>query len=112
MAFSSTVTRADTKTFRDAKVTMADTAGNSGTLMGFHECARITIQSVLGGTAGTTVVQGSNDGTNWAGLPTAVSITTSTVVGFVAADLGFKYYRLSLSGGDGTTSHTFLLFGT
>lgn len=54
----------------------------------------------------TANLQASNNGTTFANVPTAVSATTAAVKAAPADGLGFKYYRLSHTGGVGTTDFT------
>lgn len=64
----------------------------------------LTVQ--LGGTLGTggaLKIQASNDGTNWADLPTAVAFTTLGIKSVAAIDCHYRYYKPVATGGDGTT---------
>lgn len=51
----------------------------------------------------TANLQASNNGTTFANVPTAVSATTAGVKAVPSDGLGFKHYRLSHTGGVGTT---------
>ena len=53
--------------------------------------------------SGTAAVQGSNDGTNFAALPTAVSLTANGIKSIALADLGYSWYRIDLSGATNPT---------
>ncbi len=48
--------------------------------------------------SGTLAINGSNDGTNFVALPTAVSLGADGVKSVALADLGFKWYQLALTG--------------
>jgi hypothetical protein len=54
----------------------------------------ITIQSV--GTIGSAHIklQGSNDGTNYVALPTAVDLTATGLHKVAAGNLGFRHYKI------------------
>ena len=78
----------------------------------------IVTPSAYNGTTGTAVLQGTNDGVNWAGVlqddnVTAMSFTlatNSTYTWYLKAVL-FKYYRIVFTHGDasaGTVSATFV----
>jgi VCBS repeat-containing protein len=47
----------------------------------------------------TISVQGSNDGTTFAALPTAVANTAAGIKSLAVADLAYKYYRFFTTGG-------------
>lgn len=51
----------------------------------------------------TANLQASNNGVTFANTPTALSSTTAAVKAAAADSLGFKYYRLSHTGGVATT---------
>lgn len=67
----------------------------------------LTVQ-FINNTAGayTANLQVSNNGTTFANPPTTVSSTTAAVKSAAADGLGFKYYRMSHTGGVGTTDFT------
>ena len=48
--------------------------------------------------AGTASLQGSNDGTNFFALPTAATTTANAIKSVSQADLGYKWYRIELTG--------------
>ena len=53
-------------------------------------------QGTFGG--GTLSLRGSNDGTNFFALPTAVSMTASGIASVAPADLGYRFYDIQLTG--------------
>lgn len=53
--------------------------------------------------SGTAAIQASNDGTNFAALPTAVSLTANGIKSVALADLGYSWYRIDLSGATNPT---------
>lgn len=111
MAFSTTKRCANgTPGVKTVSITLADTAGSSDAEQ-LHDCDFITLQ-VTGTFGGATVaIQASNDGTNFVALPTAVS-TISTALKSVPSDgLGFKHYKLVLSGGNASTDLACTLVG-
>ena len=85
--------------------------GDSGTPYGMSGFADRTVQ--IGGTfgtGGTVVVEGTNDGTNYATLNdpqgVAISKTSAALVGVAQIT---KFIRPRVSAGDGTTSITVTL---
>ena len=48
--------------------------------------------------AGTLTLQASVDGTNFYALPTSVSLTAAGIASVARNDLGYPYYRLTLTG--------------
>lgn len=91
-------------------ITLADTSGNSDS-ENLHDCDTITLQVEGTFAAGSVAIQASNDGATFYALPTAVSIAAAGIKAVSADSLGFKFYRLALSGGGGTTSLTCTLVG-
>jgi hypothetical protein len=73
----------------------------------FHAPAKLRAMSLHGqGSsfgAGTLSLQGSNDGDNFFALPTAVSITANGVASVALADLGYRFYRIHLTGSTNPT---------
>ena len=67
----------------------------------------MSMQAVGTFDSGTIALQCSNDGTTYAALPTAVSHTVAGIKSVAAIDLGFRYYKLLVSGGGGSCA----LFG-
>ncbi len=66
-----------------------------------------SLQAVGTFDSGTVALQCSNDGVTYAALPTAVSHTAAGAKSVAPADLGFKYYKVVVTGGGGTCA----LFG-
>lgn len=46
----------------------------------------------------TLSLQASNDGVNYAALPTAVALTASGIKSVAVADLGYLFYRINIDG--------------
>jgi hypothetical protein len=91
-------------------VTLLDTAGNSDA-ENLHDCDTITLQVEGTFASAAVAVQVSNDGATFYALPTAVSISAAGLKSVPADGLGFKFYRLAMTGGGGTTSLTCTLVG-
>lgn len=97
-------------------------AGSSG--VGFFAGYADKTFQVTGtfGVGATLSIQGSNDGTNWSplttpsgipgalGTPAAASFTTASGGGIEQVLEACQFYRPSLTGGDGTTNLTIVLF--
>jgi hypothetical protein len=85
--------------------------GDSGLAFPRPDWADRTIQ-VFGtfGSGGTVLIEGSNDGTNWATLNdafgTTMSVTSASIKQLAEATL---YMRPRVSAGDGTTSITVIV---
>jgi hypothetical protein len=78
----------------------------------FDGCDTITIHAELTGTAGTTTLTCSNDGLTYYAVPTtAISITGDSVKVVDARDLGFSFYKLSISGHGADTAHVYRVVG-
>lgn len=75
---------------------------------------RVTAMSlqVTGTFNGSTLaLEASNDGTNYAALPTAVSLTAAGIKSVALADLGYLHYRLSLTVASPTGALTATIIG-
>lgn len=68
-----------------------------------HPMRAMTIQTIGDDGGGTTNLLCGNDGTNFVALPTAKSMTAAGVLSVVQADLGFKWYRIELTGSTNPT---------
>lgn len=68
-----------------------------------HPMRAMTIQGDGNDGGGTVSLQGSNDGTNFFALPTAVSLSAAGLASVVQADLGYLYYNVHLTGSTGPT---------
>jgi hypothetical protein len=85
---------------------LADTAGN-GLGESFPGCRALSFQATGTFASGTVTITGSNDGTNYIGLGTAVAFANAAgLKGVALLDLGFQFYRPELTGGGGTTAVT------
>lgn len=71
----------------------------------------ITMQST--GTIGTAhiAITGSNDGTNFVALPTAVDLTAVGLHRLADTNTGFKYYQVTLTTASPGTAIVFTLIG-
>ena len=76
----------------------ADTDSDTYDFEPGHPMRAMSIQTVGDDGAGTTNLLCSNDGTTFAALPTAKSMTAAGVLSVVQADLGFRWYRIELTG--------------
>lgn len=111
MSFSTTLKLVNTIPGQTvATCVLSDTAGN-GDAIDFGACDNITLQIVAAGTAATVTVQCSNDGSNFVALPTAVS-AASGAKSIPFDGLGFRKYRLVLSGGAADTVCTCTFVGS
>ena len=89
---------------------ISGTLGADGTLVvgeGFEHAQHVTIQ--LTGTFNSSVqtVQVSNDGTNFVGLPTAVSFSSAGYKAIALADLGFRHLQFSGASAGGSSNIAF-----
>jgi hypothetical protein len=78
-----------------------DSNGTSGALDNLALASSIALQATGTFGGGTIALTGSNDGTNFYALPTAVTRTTPGLAAAAANGLGFRYYRLELTGATG-----------
>lgn len=67
----------------------------------------MSLQAVGTFDSGTLALQASNDGVTYAALTTAVALTSAGMKGVATADMGYKFYKMVVSGGGGTCA----LFG-
>lgn len=63
-----------------------------------HPMRALSLQGDGNDGGGTVSLQGSNDGTNFFALPTAVSLTAAGVATVAQADLGYLWYGVHLTG--------------
>ena len=70
------------------------TAQNDAVVFEMPRCLAMSIQGVGTFGSATIDIQGSNDGTTYAALPTAVSLTVAGIKSVALADLGYKFYRV------------------
>lgn len=95
-------------------VTVTQSEANDG-VVGFEVLAPLVAMSfqVLGTVgAGTVELHGSNDGSTFVALPTAVSVSAAGVKSVATADLGYKYYGVFVDSSDGTNDVTAYVRGT
>lgn len=80
------------------------TTGDGGSFQ-LVRAAKVTLQFIdnSGGAAFTANLQASNNGTTFANVPTAVSSTQAGLKSVPRDGLGFRHYRISHTGGVGTT---------
>lgn len=98
------VTRVHTKMAPDCEqVTITFTADGDSQFQVNKAIRAMTFQGDGNDGAGTVSLQGSNDGTNFYALPTAISLTAAGVASVVQADLGYLYYNVHLTGSTGPT---------
>lgn len=97
---------------RAVKVRGLATTGNSEAFQ-LIRAEKITLHFVAA-TAGafTADLQCSNDGTNFANVPTAVQATTNAVKAVPRDGIGFRHYRISHQTGAGTTDFTCFIVAT
>lgn len=62
--------------------------------------------------AAVITLQGSDDGTNFAALPTSTALSATGVKSVATADLGFKYYRINVASADAGDDLVIWLHGT
>lgn len=64
----------------------------------------LSLQTVGNHDSGTVSLQASNDGVTYAALPTAVATTAAGIKSVAAADLAYRYYKISTTGGGASHS--------
>jgi hypothetical protein len=94
---------------REVRVQGTATTGNSDKFQ-FIRPMKIALHFVAA-TAGAfnADIQASNDGTNFVDLPTTVRGTTNSLKSVPRDGLGFKYYRISHTGGVATSDFTCII---
>lgn len=83
-------------------ITVSQSGANNGNVNFEIVKPLVSLTAQLGGTyaAGTVALQGSNDGSTFAALPTAVSFTGLGIKSVAVADLGYRHYRAAYSSMD------------
>lgn len=84
-------------------ITVTFTTATTYDFMPEHPIRAMTLQGDGNDNGGTLSLQGSNDGTNFFALPTAVSLTAAGLASVVVADMGYHNYRVNLSNITGTS---------
>lgn len=97
---------------RQVKINGTATTGNSPAFE-LIRAEKITLQFVAA-TAGafTADLQVSNDNSNWTNAPTGVQATTNAVKSVPRDGIGWRHYRISHTGGVGTTDFTAWIVGS
>lgn len=87
---------------RTRVIAYTQSGANDGNLDNEFNKALASLTFQVAGTyvAGTIALQGSNDNSNFVALPTATSLSGVGIKAAVAADLGFRYYRLAFTSMD------------
>jgi hypothetical protein len=87
---------------RTRRISFTQSGANDGNLDFELNRALSSLVFQVAGTyaAGTIALQGSNDNSTFVALPTATSLSGTGVKAAVAADLGFRYYRLAFTSMD------------
>jgi hypothetical protein len=91
MATTAAVTRPVTGVIQ---LTATFTAENDAVKFQFPRCIAMSIQTIGTHGSATINIQGSNDDTTYAALPTAVQLTTAGIKSVALADLGYRFYRV------------------
>lgn len=96
---------------RTRVITVGQSGANNGNVDFEISKPLVSLTFQLGGTyaAGTVAIQGSNDGSTFAALPTAVSFTALGIKSVVVADLGYRFYRTAFTSMD--AGNTLVLTG-
>ena len=87
-------------------LTATFTAQNDAVTFQPRRPSSMSIQATGAFTAATIDIQASNDGTTYAALPTAVSLSALGHKSVALADLGFRYYRvIQLAAGESHSAY-------
>jgi|SRR5690349_933533 len=87
---------------RTRVIVVGQSGANDGNIDVELHRALAALSLQLAGTyvAGTLAIQGSNDNSTFAALPTAVSLSGTGIKSVATADLGYRYYRLAFASMD------------